>query len=472
MSKKVAECSPRFQTITDGLSGSWGDECIAWARETLGIILMPWQEDWIRIALAYRDDGTPLHDVASILSIPRQSGKTIIVRCLIGWWAVKFPGSWSVYVAQTRAMAAEHIKDLGDQMVRAGVDCRVYRGIPEHVIFANGSQIHAAAPNATSIHGASITGVAVIDEAWTSLSAEILQSIVPARVAAPQSMLVMLSTMGTEDSDSWNTFVERGREGEDGISYTEFSMDVDTQDLYDEDQWVTWMPALGHTQTARSIRGGMQILSPGEARRAYGNIPTSTLHELFDMTEWADSQDVYQEPRVGDLVLGLNANATMPRGASITAAWLRDDDRWHVDLVEHRPGGGVIWLLPELEELIRKYKPRAVSIGAASAVYAIKPEIEKVCEDYAIPFKRLTAADEKAANSLWSEMVRDKKLTHDQSPAMELAVQFAIPRKVDETGYQINTKAMKVDGSPLTSAVAALSIGIEELGTRAVGGIW
>ena len=35
-----------------------------------------------------------------------------------------------------------------------------------------------------------------------------------------------------------------------------------------------------------------------------------------------------------------------------------------------------------------------------------------------------------------------------------------------------NPPTENVDGSPLTSAVAALSIGIEELGTRAVGGIW
>jgi hypothetical protein len=249
-------------------------------------------------------------------------------------------------------------------------------------------------------------------------------------------------------------------------------MDPETQDLYDESQWHTWMPALGITQTTRSIRAGMQILSPGEARRAYGNIPTSTLHELFGMEQWGASQDVFQEPRVGDLVLGLNATATLPRGAAVTAAWLRDDERWHVELVEHRPGGGVIWLLDELEELIRRFKPRAVSIGAASAVYAIKPEIEKICDDYAIPFKRLSAGDEKAACSLWSEMIRDEKLTHDQAQAMELAVQYAIPRQMDDAGYRIDSKNMKVDSSPLTSAIAAVSIGIEEQGTRVTGGIW
>ena len=175
---------------------------------------------------------------------------------------------------------------------------------------------------------------------------------------------------------------------------------------------------------------------------------------------------------MGDLVLGINATASVPRGASVTAAWMREDERWHVELVEHRPGGGVVWLLDELEELIRKFKPRAVSIGAASAVYAIKPELEKICEDYVIPFKRLGAMDERAACSLWSEMIRDTRITHGQSVPLELAVQYAIPRKMDETGYQIDSKNMKVDASPLTSAIAALSVGIEEEGTRVVGGVW
>ena len=433
---------------------------------------MPWQEEWLILALVHDKAGLPLYDVASILSIPRQSGKTTVVRVLIGWWAVRFPGSWSVFVAQTRGMAAQHVKGLGRDLIRAGVPCRVYAGIPEHIDFENGSAIHVAAPNHTSLHGATITGVAVIDEGWISLSAEVLQSIVPARAAAPRSLLVMLSTMGTTDSEDWMSFVERGREGEPGISYTEFSMDVDTQDLFAEDQWQLWMPALGHTQTTRTIRAGMSLLSPGEARRAYGNIPTSTLHDLFDMEKWTDQEDIYQEPVTGEVVLGITVTAHNPRGSCVTAAWLREDERWHVEVVEHRPGGGVFWILNELEQLITDWKPRAISIGATSAVYAIKPEIEKICADYTVPFSRLSAGDEKAAASLWSEMLRDNRLTHGQAETLDLAIQYAIPKGMDEAGYRIDSRNMKVDSSPLTSAIAALSIGIEEASTRVVGGIF
>ena len=105
-------------------------------------------------------------------------------------------------------------------------------------------------------------------------------------------------------------------------------------------------------------------------------------------------------------------------------------------------------------------------------MYAIKPELEKVCEDYAIPFKRLSAMDEKGACSLWSEMIRDSRVTHGQAQAMELAVQYAIPKQMDDAGYRIDSKNMKVDSSPLTSAIAAVSIGIEEEANRVVGGIW
>jgi len=455
---KVQETSssPRFQTNDlPSQWESWGGECAEWGEQVFGVVLMPWQRDLLEQALAHVD-GVPVHDAAVVLSVPRQQGKTYVVRLIISWWAHKFPES-----------------GLGLELIRAGVDCRVFKGVPERIEFGNGSVIHVAAPNHTSLHGATISGVCVVDEGWVSLTPEMLQAVVPARAAAPLSLMVILSTMGTEEPecDTWNDYVARGREGEPGISYTEFSM-ADADDLQDENQWGGWMPALGRTVSKRSIGGGIRQLTPGEARRAYGNRTTSVEHVLFDMEAWHECQDVFEQPPIGALVLGVSASASDPKGAAVVATWKRADERWHTEVVEYRPAGGVLWLMEALEDLILRYKPMAVSIGGSSAVFAIKAELETLCDAYAIPFKRLAAWEEVGACGVWSEILREGNMTHGQSEALDLSMQFAIPKQDGESGYRIDGKRMKVDSSPLTSAVAALSIAIEEEATRPVAGIF
>ena len=358
------------------------------SRDNLGITLLPWQQNFLDTALEYdADTGRPIHDVAAILSIPRQSGKSFMVKLLITWWANKWPRQKILFVAQTRLDARQHLMDLGNDLLLAGFPVRVYRGVPESLLFPNGSQVTVAAPTHSSVHGQSID-LAVMDEAWLSLSPDILQGVVPARAARPNSMMFCITTMGTETSETWNGFRDRGREGEEGICYLEYSMDPEVNDLYDQEQWPQWMPALGLTIEAASVRAGMKLLQPGEARRAYGNITTATEFDLFEMSVWRELEDTYEQPVIGDMVLGLDANPHLPGGSCIVAGWQRKgDDRWHVSMVDYRPGASVLWLPQRAEQLVQKFKPTAITIGNSVATRAVLPEVEQLCKDYAIPFK-------------------------------------------------------------------------------------
>ena len=442
------------------------------SRVNLGHDLLPWQAEFLDVALEYDPEtDRPVHNIASILSVPRQSGKSFMVKLLITWWATKWPRQRILFVAQTRLDAREHLMGLGDDLLLAGFPVRVYRGVPERLLFPNGSQVSVAAPTHSSVHGQSLD-LAVMDEAWLSLSPDILQGVVPSRAARPNSMMFCITTMGTESSETWNGFRDRGREGEPGICYYEYSMDPEVHDLYDEDQWPEWMPALGLTIQPESIRAGVALLSPAEARRAYGNVTTSTEWDLFDMAVWKELLDPYELPPVGNVVLCADANPHVPGGAAISAAWQRDDDeRWHVSIVDYVPGASVLWIPDRLEALVTKFKPTAIVMGNSVATRAVMPEVEQLASDFSIPFRKLTAGDVQSAGVLWSDYIREGNMTHDQSEALDMAMEFAIPKQ-GEDGWRLDRKAMKVDGSPLSASIHALFVAVEEKAHRPSVGVF
>lgn len=465
------EAVPRFATTRNEDHDTWGYELIEWAKKELGIDLLEWQKDLVLVALEHVD-GIPVHDVAAILSVPRQNGKSFLVRLIISWWASRWNRQKILYVAQTRLDARMQIMDLGEWLLERQFPIKIYRGVPERLLFLDtGGEVSVASPSHTSVHGQSLD-LAVVDESWASLSPGILQGLVPARAARPNSMLMMLTTMGTEDSETWNLFRDRGRDGEDGICYVEYSMDPDTNDLYDEEQWSQWMPALDKTVSRASVRAGMSLLSPSEARRAYGNITTSTDFELFDMEAWHACQDPYLEPPVGDIALSLDANPHLPNGATIVATWQRaDDDRWHTSVVEYQPGGSVLWLVDRMRELIPKFKPVAVTLGHSSATRAIAADVQSVCAEYVVPYRKLTSAEMNSAGVLWADSLRDGDITHHQADSLDIAMQFAVPKQ-SEDGWRLDRKGMRVDGSPLAAAIAGLFVAQEEKANRPTVGIF
>lgn len=389
----------------------------------------------------------------------------------MSWWAERLPGQEILYVAQTRLDARSHVMKQGDELLRIGFEgLRVYRGVPERLRFGAGSEVNIASPSHSSVHGQSLD-LAILDEAWLSLSPDILQGVVPARAARELSMMFAITTMGTESSETWNNLRDRGREGEPGIAYVEYSMDPETQDLFDEDQWPSWMPALGLTVSHEAVRAGMAMLSPAEARRAYGNVTTSTEFDLFDMTQWRDALDALEVPPVGNLILSVDANPFDPGGSVIIAAWRRPDESWQINVVDYMPGASVLWIVERMEDLLRRFKPTAVTMGGGTATRAVKPEVEQMCEDYGIPFRKMAGHEVASAGVLWSDTLRDGKLRHGQSDALDIAMEFAIPKQSDD-GWKVDRKLMKVDGSPLAGAVCALFVAQEDWAKRPVVGIF
>jgi hypothetical protein len=358
-----------------------------------------------------------------------------------------------VYVAQTRLDAAARVIDAGDRLVQAGAeDVRVYRGIGnEHLRFENGSRIDVIAPNEHGAHGYSIDLV-ILDEAWT-VQPSVLQGLVPARAARPNSQMWVISTMGTEDSEVLNDLVAKGRDKTPGLAFFEWSADeAGGDDVFNPEHWGRWMPALGNTVDTSSVEAALTILSPSEFKRAFGNVLTAVDEELFPVEWWEETSDPYQQ-HGGEVVLAYDVNYN-PDGATVAAAFPTERG-WHVDIVAYEPGESVLWILPELKRLAGSMKVQAVATAGGGPARSIHPEVEGWCDSRLIPFRSMSVQDMGAAAGLFYDGLRTRTLTHGQSEQLDVAVSRARSKNSGDL-WRFDKKLTRVDVSPLVASSVAL----------------
>ena len=463
---------PRFATRRSAKRKSAVDEVAAVAVE-LGFELRPWQLQVLGTALTFRADGTPYFNEAVVVTVPRQNGKTVLMWSLMVWWARKWPMSKIVYIAQTRLDAANRVLDLGLLLLAGGSDdVKRYKGVgSEHLEFGNGSRLDIIAPNAVAAHGSSVD-IAIFDEAWT-LESVVLQGLIPARAARPNSMLWFVSTQGDEDSEVMNELTEKGRlaveDRKARLAFFEWSADEESgDDVQNSEHWGRWMPMLGDTVSVDSIKAAQTVLSPSAFRRAFGNVQTTSREELWPVEWWPATLDRYVQPDSG-VVLAFDVNAA-PAGASIAAAFPVGGG-WHVDLVEYQYGESALWVVKRIKELILKHRPLAVVTAGGGPARAILPEVKALCEQRLITFRQLSAQDMGAAAGLFYDSLRTKALSHGDSEALNEAVGGA---RAKESGdlWRFDRKGMRADASPLVAASLALFGAQEASVSRVDAGVW
>ena len=119
--------APRWETPLPATAvGSWGPLVVAFARDELGIELDRWQMRAITRALAVDAGGRLVHR-EYLVSTGRQSGKTALVRALIGWALTTDVGpAWSLLYGlaynrpQARIPYAAVLADLAELARRVG----------------------------------------------------------------------------------------------------------------------------------------------------------------------------------------------------------------------------------------------------------------------------------------------------------------------------------------------------------------
>lgn len=328
--------------------------------KVLGIPLMPWQRYVSRVA-SERSLTDPrrfrYHTV--ILTVPRQSGKTTLMRAILTQRGLMSRARSAFYTAQTGKDATARWKDLIKQLEGSCLgqytDTKLAQG-SQSLTFSNGSSISPFAPTPKSLHGYTPHDV-MLDEIfeWDSEQGEaLLGAVKPAQITLLDRQLWEVSTMGTEDSHFLNDQIDKGRaavnDPDSGIAYFEWSLE-EGLDSYDPDNW-DFHPALGYTITKQDLMEATVNHSVGEWERAYMNRRTKVKtkfipDEILDLV----MGEVSPPATPADVHIAYDVDPKQDGGASIMAAWKdAQSGKIHAKVYMLEPGRS--WLTGAMQDAI------------------------------------------------------------------------------------------------------------------------
>lgn len=423
--------------------------------EALGTPLMPWQRAVFDVALEIGDDGQLVFREV-VVTCPRQQGKTTLLLSLIMLRALRTAHQRIAYTAQSGADARSKFERDWIPALRASalnpyVTPKLANG-REALKFSNGSLAALMTTTRKSGHGQSID-LGILDEAFGHTDARIEQAIRPAQITRQSAQFWVTSTAGvpSESPYLWQK-VENGRQAvesgiREGLCYVEYSAPDDADPL-DPAVWWACMPALGHTVTEEAIRDEFATMELSEARRALLNQWVRVASDpVIDLEVWrgcADPRSTIDGP------LALAADVTPDRSsAAIAAAGHRADGRWHVEVIDQRPG--TRWVADRLKDLVARHRPVAVVIDSGGPAGSLLAELDRA----GVTVLPVSASDHARACGAFYDAVVGDQLRHLGTPELIASLDGATKRNLAES-WAWSRRSSAVDISPLVACTLAL----------------
>lgn len=390
----------------------------------LGTPLMPWQQYVADVALE-RDPTDPARwrYPVVVITVPRQSGKTTLLRAMAVERAISAPHQLIFATAQTGKDAGERWKDMVSRVEQSALrsKIRVYKGAGAmSMILPNGSQVRSFAPTPKSIHGYT-PHMVMIDEAWAFDAAQgedLMAAIRPSQITLRDRQLVIVSTAGTKDSAFLRSWVDTGRlavnDPSSGIAYFEWSA-PEGQDAYDSATWA-FHPALGHTITLEDLGAEAEGATRGNFERAYMNRWTVNTETALDLDAWDARKNPEQQPPTVRPVLAYDV-AQDQSGATIHAGWR--DAAGVLQLRMVATAAGVDWLVPMVTRLRTEMNPRLIGADDGGPCRAVTDELRLS----GVEVETLGARDYGTACTSLSQHLTRGTFQHDGAPETRAAIQ-------------------------------------------------
>ena len=200
---------PRLETkAPTGVTGSYGNQCIKWLSENVGMELFDWQRYALRRALEHDADGVLVWSIC-VITVGRQSGKSFLSRAICLWrihHSELFGEEQTVlHIANRKAVALEVFRPAGlwamqrygAKSVRWSND-RSGMDLPPDE-WGQSRWIVAASNNNSGI-GYSIS-LCFVDEAFSVDRDVVDQAVAPTMIMRNMPQLYLVSTAGDSSSD-------------------------------------------------------------------------------------------------------------------------------------------------------------------------------------------------------------------------------------------------------------------------------
>lgn len=347
--------APRWATMRNPANPTEGKR-VGLIADALGTPLMPWQQYVADVAGELNPDGSYVWPVV-IVTVPRQSGKTTLMRAFGTERALSRPDCGVFYTAQTGKDARERWQDLVKAIKASPL--QVFATIrnaagSERVVFANGSMFRCFAPTAKSLHGYT-PPLVMLDESFAHdqlTGDDLMGAIGPAQITIRHRQLWIVSTMGTAESTFLHGWIDKGRAQLPGVALFDWGA-ADDVDVYDRNTWPTFHPAMvDGLVTADAIGAEADKLSRSEFERAYANRKTRTASNLIPTEVWdalapEGGQRPPQSVAVRDMVFGYDVMHDRS-SAAIVASWFYGG-KLQGRVTKSAPG--VEWLATTVKEL-------------------------------------------------------------------------------------------------------------------------
>lgn len=456
----MAECLPRFETPRTPGRPSYGPR-VAELAELVGMRLMPWQRRVLDVALEY-DEGSGRFFYREVrLTVPRQSGKTVLLLMLMVHRCLAMGANRRVAMTMQDGQAAkkkmfnDFLPLLSGSELRSLFTVRRSNG-DESFNWSNGSMWFPLSNSETAGHGLTLD-LGVIDEAFDN-DGRSEQAMVPAMMTKKDAQTWIVSTAGTTDDDWFNAKMEGGREAVrrgslEGVCYVEYSADV-AADPGAHETWLSCMPALGHTvelATIESIHASMPL---AEFKRAFLNIPTdrsaSAPWRVIASHEWVDCESASNEIAWdSEVTIGVDATIDGVETA-VSVAGFDDSGRPQVELADHR--NGTAWVVDRVAWMAARHGARvAIDVGSPAGVFVDKLEAKGV------EVVKVSGPDHALFAQSFLDAVRNGNLSHRGQAALSAAVAGSAQRKLGDRWLWARRDA-SVDISPLVSATLAFGV--------------
>lgn len=450
-------CPPRWSTPrTD--RPSLGPKVAAIA-ELIGQPLMPWQRHVADVALEV-DPATGLLVYREVnLTVPRQSGKTLLLLCAMVHRAQGFGRRQRIlYTAQTRNDARrkwedEHVEVLKRSPLHPLFTVRKSNG-SEAIHWRNGSMHGITSSTEKAGHGETLD-MGVIDEAFAQEDARLEQGLRPTMITRPQPQLWVVSTAGTRRSVYLRGKVDAGRARcevglTDAVAYFEWSAPPEA-DPGDPVTWRGCMPALGHTINEAAIRANFDGMSLPEFRRAFLNQwPDDAPEEWLVIPQgaWTDQLDPASEA-ADPVAFAIDANPERSAAAIIMAGARPDGRGRHVETVSYERG--LSWVVKRMVQLVDRWSPCRVVLDPAGPAGSLLAELERAGVEVTKPTTREAAH---AAQGFY-DGVMERTVTHLDDAPLAAALAGAQKREIGDMWLWAR-KGLSVDICPLVAGSLAL----------------
>lgn len=441
--------SPRYATPRTGGRDSLLRLCERVAAE-LRMPLLPWQRLVLQVGTELDSAGLPVYREV-IVSVPRQSGKSMLLLVLLSALCLAEDGRVVAYTAQTgwdarRKLLEDFVPPLQRSALWRQVQ-RVYRAAGhEAIVWRTGSRIETVASVEDAGHGRVLDGAA-IDEAWADVDDRREAALMPTMLTRPHAQLWIASSAGTEASVYWQRKVELGRslaaagDTTSGIAYFEWSAPTEVESD-DEEAWFAAHPALGLTIDVAAVRHARRTMTEPEFRRAMLNIPTAGNEErVIPAAAWQAVCSLQASPSEP---LRLAADALPDRSRAAIAVFGGGVG----ELVSAREG--VVWLREELVRLSRVHRAPVV-LDAQGPLAPLVDDLKL----QGVRVQALRTADVCAAAIRTLDAIVEGKVRVRTSSLLDAAVAAVRKRPVGER-WVWSRQASDADVSPFLALSLAL----------------